>query len=267
MKVFEFGVLTLFVYVIIEYLGGKMKFTQIRHGSCIIELDNLRFLIDPVLYKKHTLPAIIGGIKQKNPLVDICVGENILKNIDFIILTHLHFDHFDPKILEYYGSNIQIICSEKFKKKLSQMGFVNINSVKNQITIKGIEVNITKSKHGTGIIGKMMGKSYGFVLRTSENNVVYITGDTVWCNYVEEAIEKYKPKYIIAFAGSAKVMNIKITLDENGINKILEKTPSVKLIVNHMDAWNHCSLTREVLKNVIRSNIIFIPSDGETINI
>ena len=102
------------------------------------------------------------------------------------------------------------------------MGFVNINSVKKQITIKGIEVNITKSKHGTGIIGKMMGKSHGFVIRT---------------------------------------------LDKNGINKILEKTPSVKLIVNHMDAWNHCSLTKEEIKNVIRSNNIFIPSDRETINI
>jgi len=78
-QVFEFGVLTLFIYCYIKYLGEKMKFTQIRHGSCIIELDNLRFLIDPVLYKKHTLPAIIGGIKQKNPLVDIFAGKNILK--------------------------------------------------------------------------------------------------------------------------------------------------------------------------------------------
>jgi len=244
----------------------QIKFAQIRHGSCIIELDNIRFIIDPIFYKKHTLPPIEGGIKQNNPLIDISVDQNILKNIDFILLTHLHGDHFDPEILNYYGDNVPIICSGKYRNKLSKMGFKNINSLKYKIKIRNIEIILTKGKHGTGVIGKLMGKSYGFVLKTTEN-VIYITGDTIWCKYVEKTIEKYKPKIIIGFAGSAEINKTKITLDENDINKIMEKIPDAKLIVNHMDTWNHCSLTREKLRNNVWNINLYIPNDGETIDI
>ena len=244
-----------------------MKFIQIRHGSCIIELDNLRFIIDPILYKKHTLPSIEGGIEQRNPLIDIPFEESIFKKIDFIILTHLHSDHFDPQILEYYGNNVRIICSKEYNKKLSKMGFTNIIPVDTQIEINNFEIVKTKGKHGTGIVGKMMGNSYGFILKTSDNKIVYITGDTVWCNFVKKTIEKYRPQYIIGFAGSAIYNNVKITLDENDIKQILEKAPSAKFVANHMDAWNHCFLTKEKLRNAIQNNNLYIPNDGEEINI
>ena len=244
-----------------------MKFIQIRHGSCIIELDNIRFLIDPIIYKKHTLPSIKGGIEKKNPLVDIPVEESILKKIDFIILTHLHSDHFDSEILEYYGNNVGIICSKEYNKKLSKMGFTKIIPVDTQIEINNFEIVKTKGKHGTGIVGKMMGKSYGFILKTGDNRIVYITGDTILCKLVEKVIERYKPQYIIGFAGSAMYKNVRITLDDNDIKRILEKVPDVKFIVNHMDAWNHCFLTKEKLRNTILNSNLYIPNDGEEINV
>lgn len=246
---------------------NKFKFIQIRHGSCIIELDNTRFIIDPVLYKKNTLEPIKDGIEQNNPLTDISVDEATLKNIDFILLTHLHHDHFDPEILKYYGESVPVICCTKYRKKLSKMGFRNINPVKDKISLKNIEITLTKGKHGTGIVGRQMGKSYGFVLKTSENIIVYITGDTIWCKYVEKTIVKYKPNIIIGFAGSAKINKTKITMDENDIKNIIEKTPDAKLIINHMDAWNHCVLSKEKLRNIISNDNLYIPNDGEIINI
>ena len=59
-----------------------MKFTQIRHASCIIELENIRFIIDPILYKKNTLTPVEGGIEQNNPLKDvpiICIFPMMVK--------------------------------------------------------------------------------------------------------------------------------------------------------------------------------------------
>jgi L-ascorbate metabolism protein UlaG (beta-lactamase superfamily) len=244
-----------------------MIFTQIRHASCIVQLGNLRFLIDPILYKKNTLTPIKGGLEQNNPLVDIVVGENLLKDIDFIILTHLHRDHFDPEIINFYGNDISIICCEEYKDKLSQLGFMNVKSVKDKIDINSIEIILTNGKHGTGIVGKMMGKSYGFILKTLENDIVYITGDTIWCKVVEKTIEKYKPKYIIGFSGLATIDNNHITLDENDIKNILEKAPYAKLILNHTDAWNHCFLTKEKLRNTIKNENVYIPNDGEILTV
>jgi len=242
-----------------------MKFVQIRHCTCIIELDNLRFIIDPILYKKNTLEPIEGGIDKYNPLIDISVNENVLRNIDIILLTHLHRDHFDPEIIKFYGINVPIICCIDYKEKLLKMGFSNINFVKDKIEINGMEIILTKGKHGSGIVGRAMGKSYGFVIKAKEQNVVYITGDTIWCKYIEKTIKRYNPNYIIGFAGSATVKKVHITLDENDIKNILEKAPNAKIIVNHMGAWNHCLLTKEKLKNTIKNINLCIPNDGEII--
>ena len=244
-----------------------MKFTQIRHASCIIELENVRFIIDPILYKKNTLTPVEGGIEQNNPLTDITVHEGLLKKVDFIILTHLHRDHFDPEILNFYGKDVPIICCGKYRRKLSKIGLENIIPVNRKIKVKDIEIKLTKGKHGKGIVEKMMGKTYGFVLKTLKNEVVYITGDTIWCKYVEKTIKNHKPKYIIGFAGSAKIKDTIITLDESDIRKILEESNNAKIIVNHMDAWNHCSLTKEKLRNIIVNNNLYIPNDGEIITI
>jgi L-ascorbate metabolism protein UlaG (beta-lactamase superfamily) len=244
-----------------------MKFTQIRHGTCIVELENLKILVDPILYKKQTLKPVKGGVDQNNPLIDISVKESVLKNIDFILLTHLHRDHFDPEIINFFGINVPIICCVEYKKKLLKLGFSNINFVKDKIEINGMEIILVKGKHGTGIVGINMGKSYGFIIRAKDNNVVYITGDTIWCKSVENTIKKYNPNYIIGFAGSATIKKVHITFDENDLKKILEKAPNSKLIANHMDAWNHCLLTREKLKNSIENKNLYIPNDGEIIDI
>jgi L-ascorbate metabolism protein UlaG (beta-lactamase superfamily) len=253
--------------IIWAYKEIFMKFIQIRHGTCIVELDNLKILIDPILYKKNTLEPIKGGIDQRNPIIDISVNESILKNIDIILLTHLHYDHFDPEILQFYGKNVHIICCIDYKKKLLKMGFSNISFVKDKTEINGVEVILTKGKHGAGIVGISMGKSYGFIIKTKDKSVVYITGDTIWCKFVEKTLKNYNPNYIIGFAGSATIKKVHITLDANDIKNILEIAPNAKMIVNHMDAWNHCSLTKEKLKNSIENRNLYIPEDGETINI
>ncbi|MDR1068758.1 MAG: MBL fold metallo-hydrolase [Clostridiales Family XIII bacterium] len=242
-----------------------MKFTQIRHATCIIEVDNVKFLLDPILYKKSTLTPIKGGIDKNNPLVDISVDNEVLKNIDVILLTHLHRDHFDPEILNFFGKDKPVVCCADYHGKLTKAGFENLIPVKEKAKIENVEIILTHGKHGTGAVGISMGKSYGFILKAKNEGTVYITGDTIWCKCVERAIENYKPKYVIGFSGAATIKNTHITLNESDIKKIMESSKTAKIIINHMDAWNHCFLTRDTLKEMIQSDNLYIPNDGETI--
>jgi L-ascorbate metabolism protein UlaG (beta-lactamase superfamily) len=244
-----------------------MKFTQVRHATCIIELDNVKFIVDPILYKKHELEPIDGGSDERNPLVDISSSEEVLANVDAILLTHLHQDHFDPSIFNLYGKDKPFIASVDYRKHISDSGFRNAFLIKDKIYFKGIEIVLTNGKHGLGIVGIFMGKSYGFVLKPRSGQTVYVTGDTVWCEDVEKTLETCEPKYIVAFAGSAKVKNTHITLDANDVKNIMAKSPNAKIIANHMDSWNHCVLHRDDLKALIESENLLIPADGETIEI
>lgn len=243
-----------------------MIFTQIRHASCILALKGGRFLVDPILYKKNSLEPISGGINEKNPLVDIVVGDELLRNIDAILLTHVHMDHFDSSILDFFGKDVPIVCSHQYEKQLTKAGFRNLHLLKDKITIYDTEITLTSGKHGTGVVGKLMGNTYGFVLKESEGDTVYVTGDTVWCKCVESAIETYSPNYIIAFAGSAMINGTHITMDEHDIANVLAKLPSARVIAIHMEAWNHCRLTRSALKAAVDTEQLSIPADGETLD-
>jgi hypothetical protein len=139
--------------------------------------------------------------------------------------------------------------------------------IKDKIQIENIEIILTKGKHGTGAVGISMGKSYSFILKTKNEGTVYITGDTIWCKCVEKTIGNYKPGYIIGFSGAATIKNTHITLNESDIRQIMGKSDAAKIIVNHMDAWNHCLLTRDKLKEMIQSDNLYIPNDGETITV
>ena len=106
-----------------------MKFTQIRHATCIIDFAGQSFAVDPILYGKHTLEPVKGGIDRKNPFVDLPVSKEHIRNVDAILLTHTHRDHFDPEIIHLYGSNIPIICSGEYHKHLMELGFTNIKPI------------------------------------------------------------------------------------------------------------------------------------------
>ncbi|WP_349947493.1 hypothetical protein ABFV83_03150 [Lacrimispora sp. BS-2] len=159
------------------------------------------------------------------------------------------------------------MCSSEYEKQLLESGFSQLYLITDKIQFNNIEIILVKGQYGTGIVGKMMGNSHGFILKNQKKGVVYITGDKVWCKCVDKAMEQYNPNYVIAFAGSAMINNKHITLDANDLNKILSKNAATKVIAIHMEAWNHCLLTRSNLKEAIDNDNLFIPDDGEVITL
>jgi hypothetical protein len=56
-------------------------------------------------------------------------------------------------------------------------------------------------------------------------------------------------------------------MDAQDILAICKKSSVVKVAAVHMDAWNHCRLSRKSLRDfIINNNIndqVFVPEDGE----
>lgn len=227
-----------------------MKITLIRHATCLIEFENTRFLLDPIFYNKGTLSPANGGQLINNPLVDMETKDVDLSNIDAILLTHPHRDHFDEKIIEIYGENVKIICPSYFEETISNVGFNNILSIDDTIEFKDISIKLTNARHGIGEIESIMGKSFGFILDSSNEGKLYITGDTVWCDEVKTVLNDEKPEYILAFSGNAVLNGNKITMGKYDIEQILINSKDSIVLPIHLEAWNHCILKREELTNL-----------------
>lgn len=253
-----------------------MKFTQIRHGSHILTYQGKKILVDPVLADAGTYePIPYKGNQGKNPLIPLPFSIEEILQVDVILLTHLHNDHFDETTKSILPRNFPIICHDFDRGRITSQGFTQVIGVKKEdVILENIKITTIQGRHGYGITAKAMGHVSGFVLedvlRTEPK--VYIIGDSVFVPEVEKALLEHKPDITVVFGGEARILRSRpITMGYNDIQKIASTLPSTKIIVNHCDAWNHCSMTRKKLRAFLEDqpfqNRVWIPEDGEELEV
>ncbi|QEN04339.1 MBL fold metallo-hydrolase [Thiospirochaeta perfilievii] len=238
-----------------------------RHATSVIEIDNKRILIDPVLGDKGVYPAITNSKNpRKNPLVNLPAEIEDILDVDGIIITHNHNDHFDIVAKKILARDVPILCQEEDYLNFKKLGFVNLTLVKEKTIWLGIKVQRFIGTHGGHIFNKKLGVSSSYLL-TSTQSKIYLTGDTLLTISVIQNLKKIKPNYIIANGGGAKIKMLgKVTMNNKDIDKLARLNNNCKIIVVHMDSINHCFDTRvKLFKQCSRGNLV-VPLDGEKIS-
>ena len=136
---------------------------------------------------------------------------------------------------------------------------------------EGISIRRTNGQHGTGEIGKKMGTVSGFIFQHKEQSI-YLAGDTIWCDDVENALQECKPDVTILNTGGAQFLTgDAITMTPDDVIHVHECCPTTKIIAVHMDTVNHCFIKRVDLVKALAEKKpalkILIPADGEEISI
>lgn len=248
-----------------------MKLQLLRHATMLIEIAGKQVLVDPMLSEPGQMPAIPGVANSfDNPLVALPINPAGLKNADAIIVTHTHSDHFDEAAMLVLPHDRPVFCQPADTANIAAAGFTNAIGIDATYQWEGITITRTDGQHGTGKIGQRMGPVSGFVLETSQAPSLYIAGDTIWCTEVQEILDKHQPQVIVCFAGGAQFASgDPITMTKEDILAVCLNAPGAKIIAVHLEAWNHCSLTRQALKDYAAENMIadqlYIPDDGECI--
>lgn len=246
---------------------------HIRHATSVIEYNGKRILIDPMFSAQGQLPATAGTPNQRpNPLVDLPVPLPELLNVDAIVITHTHRDHLDDAAVEALAKHLPLLCQPADSEKLAELGFTDITAVAEQTEWLGINVHRIGGHHGTGEIGEKMGPVSGFVFAASGEPSLYVAGDTIWCAEVGAAIEAHDPDVIVLYAGAAQFLKgDPITMSTEDIKQVAVHAPQSKIVVEHMEAWNHCLLTRKELQEFLQqqglSNQVWVPQDGQSVQI
>lgn len=249
-----------------------MKVQLLRHATLLIDMQGIRFLVDPMLCDQGTFPPVMNSTNSRqNPLVSITVSPQLLQTIQAVLVTHTHFDHWDEEAMRLLDHHLPIFCQPSDMDKIKQVGFTDVRPVESELEWKGIRLSRTGGQHGTGEIGERMGKVSGFVLQAQDEPVVYIAGDTIYVPEVEDALDRYHPDVTIVNGGAAQfAQGDPITMTKEDISRVCRYAPETCVVAVHLESINHCLETREQLKGYLHSeqlqNQVKVPEDGEWID-
>jgi L-ascorbate metabolism protein UlaG (beta-lactamase superfamily) len=250
-----------------------MNIQQIRNATLVVKYAGKRFLVDPMLADKGTYPPFPNSPRQdqNNPLVSLPVSiENIIKDIDAVIVTHLHYDHWDEAAVKALPKDIKLFTqNEEDATEIRNAGFTNIEVLQENTVFEGIQLVKTKGEHGRGEILKLAGQVCGIVFKHATEKTLYLAGDTVWYEEVQNVIEANKPEVIVVNAGDNQFFQGgSLVMGKDDVYEVHKAAPEAKIICVHMEAVNHWGLSKEELKSFtkekeIASNVL-VPNDGES---
>lgn len=251
-----------------------MQLTLVRNATLILEYAGQKILIDPYFAPKQTLPTYTGA--SKNPLVDLPMPTTkIVEDIDAVIVSHLHTDHFDEAAQDALDKDILLYCQPNDADTIRGKGFTQVKPIADAENLADITIARTAGHHGLGAVERLMGQVSGFVFTAPNEPTVYWAGDTVFCAEVREAIALHKPDIIITHSGGATWANPEkpdmrdpIIMDAQQTLAVHQLMPTAKIIATHMEALDHCVTTRQALRRVVddaglSSEQMLIPSDGQ----
>ncbi len=252
-----------------------MKIHFIRHATFVFEVGDLRVLVDPMLGEAGTAPAVPNTPNERpNPLVDLPFGDDALSELiestDAVLVTHTHNDHWDGQAQEIIPKDTLVLCQPEDEVGISGAGFANVSAVDPGLAWKGLRLFRTGGRHGTGEIGAQMAPVSGFVIQAQETPTLYVAGDTIWCGEVEEALRTHRPDVIVVNAGAARFLEgDPITMTAEDVARVCRAAPEARVIAVHMEAINHCLLTRAELAEALDkqglAGRVEIPADGQTL--
>lgn len=250
-----------------------MNIQQIRNATIVLKYGGEKFLIDPMLAEKGTYPPFPNAPRQgvNNPLVGLPIPvDHIIQDIDAVVVTHLHYDHWDDAAKEALPKEIKIFAqNEEDAVEIRKDGFNNVEVLHEDTIFEGIQLIKTKGEHGRGEILKLAGVVCGVVFKHPDEKTLYVAGDTVWYEAVQNIIATHKPEIIIVNAGDNQFFEGgSLIMGKDDVYEVFKAAPNATILAVHMEAVNHWALSREELKSFIdekgMTSNIFVPDDGES---
>jgi L-ascorbate metabolism protein UlaG (beta-lactamase superfamily) len=237
------------------YLSTQKEDVNIENGSLffigtatvLLRYAGFTILTDPnFLHQGDHIHAGYGlqAVRLTNPGLEL----DQLPPLDFVLLSHLHEDHFDRLVAKKLDKGVPIVTTSQAAKALHKKGFrltYALNTWETITMAKGeqqLHITAMPGEHGRGPLAKMLPAVMGSMLEfeTSPGKIpfrLYITGDTLLFKHLKEIPERY-PDIDLALLhlGGTKFFGVMLTMDaKQGVEAIRLINPHNSIPIHYND--------------------------------
>jgi L-ascorbate metabolism protein UlaG (beta-lactamase superfamily) len=237
-----------------------------------------RLLIDPVLADPGTEAPIAYSNTLNNPRIALPIDKRqLLAGVDAVLITHAHPDHFDQEAERILPRDMLIFCQPYDERGLRDKGFENLRVVTTTVAWDGMTLSRFPASHYPGATGAPpFGVSSSYLLQTPDD-AVFVTGDAILDDKLRTSLATARPPLIVANTGACQFSQanpvlapgVTMTLTAEELKQIATSMPSAKIVAVHMDAINHCPLTKAALRTYVDAerlgDRILVPSEGDVV--
>jgi L-ascorbate metabolism protein UlaG (beta-lactamase superfamily) len=226
---------------------GRGSIFFVGTATVVIRYAGFTILTDPnFLHSGDHVHLGYGltSVRRTDPAVEM----EDLPPLDFVLLSHLHGDHFDRVVERKLNKATPIISTRHATRYLQKVGFTQTHSLQTWESIdmaKGranLHLAAMPGTHGPGPLGAVlppvMGSMLDFGSETREHRLrMYISGDTLIHDRLKEIPRRF-PDVDLALLhlGGTKVLGIVVTMDaEQGLEAMQTINARTTLPIHYND--------------------------------
>jgi len=167
-----------------------------------------------------------------------------LPDLDGVLLSHLHGDHFDPVARRELDRDLPILTTSAASRKLERWGFDDARGMETWERIEladGLAVTSVPGQHAPGPTRRLFPPVMGTVVEaTREDGSVfrlYITGDTLNRMWLQDVTMRLGPlDAMVIHLGGTRALGLLVTMDgDQGADLVDRLAPAVTVPVHYDD--------------------------------
>jgi L-ascorbate metabolism protein UlaG (beta-lactamase superfamily) len=215
-------------------------------ATTLIRCARFTILTDPNFLHRGEQARLGWGLRSER-LTDPAIGPDQLPDLDFVLLSHHHGDHFDDVAARELDPELPIVTTPHGAEKLAAQGFRALTALDTwQSTMMEraggvLRVTATPGVHGPGLARRLLPPVMGSLLEFQDGDAraftMYVTGDTLMHDGIVDIARRH-PEIDLALVhlGGTRIAGLLLTMDAaQGVELLRTVRPRVAIPIHYDD--------------------------------